>query len=133
MQKFIKEQLSSCKLAKVPEFDDNTTTMIIPRIGSEETLSEEAVEEKKAPPINLEVGKRYIFEVDDSLVHDSIWYKEIHNKWNSGLGPKEPVIGAKVVEIKGRMIKVESVDRYNYTWNGWLPYGNIKIVCEVTG
>ena len=131
MQRFIKEQLLSCQNANIPDFDDNTTTIIVPMMGHNEVEVEE-VTEKEKPPIDVEVGKRYIFEVDDKLVHDCLWYKEIHNKWNSGLGPKEPVIGATVLEIKGRMIKVESVDRYNYTWTGWLPYCNVTIICEVT-
>lgn len=65
MNKFIKEQLNNCRVAKIPQFDDSTTHLIITRKNDASDV--------------LELNKYYLIEIlKDNITKDLI--NEIQNR-----------------------------------------------------
>ena len=59
----------------------------------------------------------------------------LHDNWNKGIPPKHNFLKVEVLQIMGKMIKVNSIG-YDYInqrdtsdlWEGWLPRKAIKII-----
>ena len=125
MNKYVKEQLSKVKVADLPNYDDSTQRMFIPK-------------QQGSSGKFLESGKYYLIKVDDYICNPPEGFT-MHDNWNGGIVPKYNHMKIDVNVIMGKMVKItgvgyDMVNRLdtNYVWQGWLPIESIKIL-EVIG
>lgn len=116
MNKIIKQQLEKCKVAAIPNFDENTTHLIIPKTSVANNES-------------LIPGKYYQIQIDDSVFNNSA----LTTNWNNNIQPPEHQLNICVIQILSKMVKVDCVgETTNKPWMGWLPMENIKILKELS-
>lgn len=124
MNPLIKKQLSSCKVANIPEFDDNSVIINIPK-GSVLNVT------------HYQVGRCYVVELADYIINPPEGYTLASN-WNKGSSPKYKYYKCEIVKIVGKMIcilgygvnPVTGQDT-NELWEGWVPQSGIKILQEL--
>ena len=92
MNKFIKKELEKCRI-KLPEYDDDTTYLFIPRNEDVKNLEE------------LKVNHFYLFEVADYIINEPPTFTLSVN-WNGGTYPPEKRLNCEVLEFVGKMVKV---------------------------
>ena len=124
MNPLIKKQLASCRVANIPEFDDNTTVINIPK-GSVLNITP------------YQIGRCYLVELADFVLHPSDG-DTIASNWNKGSIPHYKYYKCEIVKIVGKMICIlgcgfdalhnkDTVD----LWEGWVPQTGIKIIQEL--
>lgn len=123
MNEIIKEQLKLLKVAEIPEFDDNTTEIAIPK--------------QEAKEYNINVGKYYLIELENYIINPPETFT-LHINWNNNIVPKDKYMKVEIVGIMGKMIKVNGVGYdfvnkidLNTMWEGWLPRKAITIIKEL--
>jgi hypothetical protein len=124
MNKLIKQQLNAVSVAKLPPFDDSSTTIMIPKYNKED-VSE------------LLLGKCYLIKVEDYIVHPFDGFT-LHDNWNRGVAPKSIYMNCEVQQLMGKMVKIVAIG-YDYdtkttlndSWEGWLPKSSIQIIKEL--
>lgn len=123
MNKIIKEQLSRCKISNIPNFNDSTTELIIPK-----------AEPEKVPELN----HAYLIYIEDYIIHEPPGF-QLSSNWNKGTCPKYSYYRVQVIQIVGKMYKVQGVgynpetdDTYPEGWMGWLPEKGFHIKKEIT-
>ena len=115
MNKFIKEQLKKVKIAKIPAFDDDTTELIIDKVSEVDIKSLDT----------LSVGKCYRIVVADYIIRPFDGFT-LHDNWNQGIVPTDPTMNIEVIQVMGKMVKVNAVGVVdNKLWSGWLPQKSI--------
>lgn len=120
MNKIIQNELKKCKVANIPFFDDNTTEIIIQKGG------------KAVVKDDIILNHYYKIEVEDYIIKPYDGFT-LHDNWNNGIIPKDKIMNCEVIQIMGKMIKVEAVgaDTSN-TWTGWLPRKSFHVVEEIS-
>lgn len=121
MNNLVKEQLKLCRKAQIPEFDDNTTKLIIPK-------------GKRLEIQDVVVGNYYLIEVENYIINPFDGF-DLHIKWNHNIVPKDKYMKCEILQVMGKMIKINSLG-YNYledkdtnnVWEGWLPRKSFKII-----
>lgn len=124
MNKLILDQLQKCEHCSVPTYDENTTMLFIPKHSVKK-------------PLVLEKDHCYQIEIADYILNPTEGFTLSQN-WNSGTNPPTKVMNICVIQIMGKMIKIEGIafdDQaqcpLNQTWTGWLPQTAIKIRGEI--
>lgn len=124
MNPLIKKQLENCKVANIPEFDDNTTHLIIPK-GSVVNVSQ------------YQVGRCYIVELADYVINPPEG-NTLSSNWNKGTIPKYKYYKCEIVKIMGKMICIlgygfdpVTMRDTNDLWEGWVPQQGIKLIQEL--
>ena len=112
MNLFIEKELNKCIIAKPQKVSD--ISFIINKIDNQSTLTD------------LEVGHFYIIEVEDYIIHPYDGFT-LHNNWNNGVIPTTRKMQAEVIQIMGKMIKVNARCEDGLLWVGWLPRKSITI------
>lgn len=101
MNKFVKQQLQKCKI-ELPQWDENTTTFIIPFNTSNRRMLKR---------IHI---KNYILNEPPNFT--------LSHEWNNDTVPPESVMWVSVVETRGKMIRIEGKGASSgIPWVGWLP------------
>lgn len=121
MNPIIKEQLQKCKCPNIPDFDDNTQELIIPK-------------SKVQADVPIIVGNTYIIKLEDYIVNPYDGFT-LHNDWNNGIIPTSRYMKVTIMQMMGKMIKI-SGDNYNHEskcvvpgkWCGWIPTKSMKII-----
>lgn len=123
MNDIVKEQLSKCKIAQVPSFDDNTTLIVV---------------HKREPEKEPELNHYYIIELEDYIINEPAGFTLSAN-WNKGVKPSCSYYKAEVIQIMGKMIKVRGIgynpvedSDYSEPWTGWLPRSGFHIKKELS-
>ena len=115
MNKFIKKELEKCRI-KLPEYNDDTTYLFIPRNEDVKNLEE------------LKINHFYLFEVADYIINEPPTFTLSAN-WNGGTYPPEKRLNCEVLEFVGKMVKVLSEGETTHIrWEGFLPRKSIKMV-----
>lgn len=121
MNPLIKNQLNLCRIAQIPEFDDDTTYMVIPK-------------GKRLELKDLRVGDYCLIEVEDYIINPPPTF-DLHINWNHNIIPKDKYMNCEVVQIMGKMVKINAVgfdylynQPTNNVWEGWLPRKSFKII-----
>lgn len=124
MNPILKKQLQNCRVANVPEFDDNIQLIHIPK-GSVLNVTP------------YQVGKCYLVELADYVVNPPEGYTLASN-WNKGSSPKYKFYKCEIVKIVGKMICIlgcgfdADLQRdTNDLWEGWVPQAGIKLLQEL--
>ena len=109
MNEQIRKQLSMCKRAKVPDFDDSTTQISIPKNN-----------DTNFKPVDIEVAD-YILKPYKGFT--------LHEEWNNGVAPTDKVMEVVIEEEWGRMVKVTGIGIHDgKSWSGWLPRASFRII-----
>lgn len=117
LNKFIKKELEKCRI-KLPEYNDDTTYLFIPRNEDVKNLEE------------LKINHFYLFEVADYIINEPPTFTLSAN-WNGGTYPPEKRLNCEVLEFVGKMVKVLSEGETTHIrWEGYLPRKSIKVVKE---
>ena len=127
MNNIIKQELEKCKDI-LPEFDDNTTYILIPKNNNQQ-------ENKN---IELEIGKYYTIQLAKYILYPPENFT-LDSNWNNGIHPQSEYMLVTPIKFVGKMIQVDGCgyDFYNHktlddVYNGlWLPRGGIEILEEV--
>ena len=82
MNKIVEDQLKKVKICKLPEYDENTLELHIPKQSSNIQCS---VEENHCYILQLE---RYIIDPPPNFT--------LHSNWNKGIPPKHEIVKAEV-------------------------------------
>lgn len=122
MNNLIKTQLKLCRRANIPAFNDNDTTIIIPK-------------GELVVPTNLVCGGYYIIELEKYIVNPPPNFT-LHSNWNNGVAPKEQIVQCVVDKIVGKMAHIQGIgfDRVNSSyidgteWSGWIPMKSATII-----
>lgn len=119
MYKIIEEQLKKCKVAEIPSYGDNTTEIIIPKNNEAQVKND------------LLLDHYYKIEVEDYIIKPYEGFT-LHDNWNYGIIPKDKIMNCEIVQIMGKMVKVNAVgsDSDN-SWSGWLPRKSFKVIEEL--
>lgn len=121
MNDLIKEQLSKCRWATIPEFDDSTTYMVIYK--------------NPKPVQEFKINSFYIIEIADYVLKPSSNFTLADN-WNKGIIPQSKYIRCQVTQIMGKMIKIGGIgydintreDKSDIYPELWLPSSSITII-----
>ena len=127
MNKYIKEQLIKCKIAQIPEFDNDTTELIIKRVNSVVFNDN----------IDLEYNHNYIIELERYITNPPETFTLADN-WNRGIIPSSKYLYCTPKHINGKMIKFDAVgydiDNKVYLSDKyidlWLPRKGFKIISK---
>lgn len=122
MNKLIKSQLEKVSRLKLPKLTDDTVFISIKKT------------DLRLPP-RFEVDKYFVIQLDPDLLSSE---STLANQWNDKSVPPSNYMLIIVLQVLGRMIKVEGVV-YNPTtgenekepWTGWLPVSQVKIELEL--
>ena len=126
MNPLIKAQLDKIKHIPLPEYDEDTTHLIIPKHGV-------------TPLKNLELkeGKYYLIMVEDYIIKPFDGFT-LHDNWNRGIPPKYKYLKVEILKIMGNMVNVNSIGFDNESkqdimdsWVGWLPRKSITAIQEL--
>lgn len=126
MNNIIKKELDKCKKI-LPEYDENTTYIFIPRQSTE--IKKEIVLQRDFYYI-IRLAK-YILYPPENFTLDS--------NWNHGIHPKSEYMIVTPIKFVGKMIQFDGCgyDYYNDknlddVYNGlWLPQGGIEVIEEI--
>ena len=121
MNRVVEEQLNKVQVAKLPPYDENTLRLIIPKVDG--IVNTDLVE-----------NKCYLIQVEDYIVNPYDGFT-LHDNWNKGIPPKHLFLKVEIIQIMGKMVKVNSIG-YDFankcdipdSWEGWLPRKAIKII-----
>ena len=124
MNKVVEEQLKKVKVAQLPPYDETTLRMTIPKVNS-------------IINSDLNEGQCYLIQVEDYIVKPFDGFS-LHDNWNKGIVPTDMLMNIQVLQVMGKMVKVEGVGvdinlgvTLPCSWVGWLPVGNVKIMEEI--
>ena len=115
MKKIIADELKKVSVTKI-EFDDNTTSIFIPK-----TL--------KILNTSVKQGEVYRIRLEECITNP-YQSSTLASNWNNGVIPKHNEYIAEIVTKMANMIKVNgvAVDDYNDHFCGWLPTEGFEIL-----
>lgn len=121
MNKHIKDQLNQVKIARVPEFNEDTTHIFI----------------KKQTTIKIEEDCCYLIKLNSSITNPTTT-STLASNWNNGSIPSHSYYKVDIQKIMAHMIKVTGV-AYDYDnqkdltdmWCGWLPLDEIEVISKL--
>ena len=124
MNKYIKEQLKKVRRAKIPAFDDTTTSLTIDQLDS--------------LALTIQVDHYYIIELQNYILNPPPNFTLAAN-WNNGITPKSKYLNCYVKNIMGKMICVDgvgfdleqSIELTDHYANLWRPEAGVKIMEEL--
>lgn len=124
MNPIIKKQLNNCRVANIPNFDDNSSVICIPK-GSVLNVTP------------YQVGKCYLVELADYILNPS-QDNLLSSNWNRGTVPKYKYYKCEILKLMGKMICILGCGVHPVTgqdtsdlWEGWVPQAGIKLIQEL--
>lgn len=128
MNNTIKSELGKVK-TKLPDYDDDTTHLIIPRHLAEATV--------KKTIVDLTIGKYYIIKLERYILYPPENFT-LDANWNNGIHPKSEYMLATPIKFVGKMVQFDGCGYDNSerkalddVYNGlWLPSKGFTIVRE---
>ena len=124
MNPIIKKQLDKCKVAQIPDYDDTTTQLFIPK-GSVLNITP------------YQVHKCYLVELAEWIIHPTE-DSTLAANWNKGSIPKSKYYQAEISQTMGKMVRITGCGVDTATglsngdvWEGWIPQQGIKIINEL--
>lgn len=122
MNKFIEEELNKCKLVDIKFISD----------------TEILIKKKESIDKIIQLNNYYLIELENYILHPNINFTLAEN-WNKGIIPKSKYLKCMIVQIMGKMIKIdgsgydiENNNDLNDVYLGlWLPIGGIKIIKQL--
>ena len=116
MNQLILKELNNCNVAILPDSFENCDQLTIPK-GVRDVSK-----------MHFEIGKYYKIHMQDYIVHP---YEDftLHSQWNNNVIPKDADMNIQVLEIMGKLMKVNGMCVPSFTpWSGWLPINSVDIV-----
>lgn len=116
MNKFIRQQLKKCRLP-LPEWDDKTTTLVIPMNTSGTSV------------YTSNSNKNFEIQIKDYIINEPRNFT-LSSNWNNGTKPPEHVlINVNYISTVGKMSKIGGTGKTTgIYWEGWLPEKGFEII-----
>lgn len=121
MKDIIRHQLNSLRIASIPEFNEDSTEIVI----------------KKLSNIPLLEHHCYLIKLEDNLLAPNN-NSALTINWNGGSIPTHKYYKVDVIKIMAQMIKInglafdyDSKKDINEIWSGWLPLNGIELLEEI--
>ena len=115
-------------MAQLPDYDENTTQLIIPKKGTK--VIPKGYNELVLNHNYLIMFAKYIINPPDNFT--------LHTQWNKGIVPEHICMKIKVQQEMGKMVKVggfgydyDNQKDLDYFWSGWVPKSSITIIEEI--
>lgn len=113
MNKFVKQQLNKCRVV-LPPYDDNTTHLHIPY-------------QQLQPTTQFNSTDLFTISIKDYIINEPDNFT-LSSNWNNGTKPPEHKMQVRMLETRGKMIKVSGNGiTTNIYWEGWLPQKGFEI------
>ena len=124
ISKLIEDQLKKCNRCEIPSYDENTTSLIIPKNSIKRELS-------------FVVDNYYLIEIADYVLNPPPGFFLAQN-WNNGINPPSKYMNVCCIQKMGNMVRVDGISFNiennspgNLAWTGWLPLAAVKIIKEI--
>lgn len=124
MNELIYKQLKKCRVARLPPFDMQTTTLRIPKSVAANSLS-------------ILPEHYYIIKLKEQILH-SPSYQVINQNWNGGSVPQSSYYKCEVLTLMGNMLRFEGIgydwdtqQDLNDSWGGWVPFDAVEVMKEL--
>ena len=124
MNSIIKQQLKKCRVADIPEFNDDTTQIMIPK-------------QDGAVVSPYQVHKCYLVEIADWIIHPSPDFNLASN-WNKGSIPSHSFYCVEISQVMGKMVRITGCaydpatkSTTSELWEGWVPQKGLKLIKEL--
>lgn len=124
INELIVKQLQNCKRCNIPTYDENTTSIFIPKNS-----------------IKKELGwvkdNYYLIQIEDYILNPPPGFTLAQN-WNGGTNPPSKYMNVCCLQLMGKMVRVDGVSFdieknivLGNAWSGWLPTAAVKIIKEI--
>lgn len=124
MNPLIEKQLKNCKRCEIPFYDENTTSLVIPKNSIKKELG-------------WSKDSCYLIKIEDYVINPPPGFTLAQN-WNNGTTPPSVYMNVCCIQIMGKMIKVDGISfdidknvPLDKAWCGWLPIAAVKIIREI--
>lgn len=124
MNSLIKAQLEMVKRAALPDYDENTTEIVIHK-------------GQHCSECLFEKGSCYLIKLENYLLHPSETFT-LRANWNNNQIPRDTYMKCEVQQVMGKMIRIQGIGfdyiqkkDLNSVWSGWLPVKSITIVSRL--
>lgn len=128
MNSIIKKQLDNCNLS-LPEYDEDTTYIFIPKNNRNNVVSTE---------IEIQKDHYYILELENYIINPPDNFT-LSSNWNKGINPKSKYLFGTPTNFVGKMVRWDCCG-YDINSNQplddvyselWLPRKGFKMIREV--
>lgn len=119
MNKIIKRELEKVRV-ELPDYDDNTTSIFIP----------------KSVKNDIVIGSNYLIKVKSYIINEPPGFT-LSTNWNNGVTPKEQFLSGTLVNVMGKMYQF-NCNGYNFSTKEiidsskyiglWLPKESFEVV-----
>lgn len=120
----IKKQLNDCKRCNVPYYNNDTTSIFIPKNSIKKDLG-------------FTKDNCYLIQIEDYVVNPPSGFTLAQN-WNGGTTPPSTYMNVCCIQVMGKMVKVDGISYdinnnipLDKTWCGWIPVAAVKIIKEI--
>lgn len=124
MNPLIRKELLNCRVANIPEFDENTTEILIQK-GTNLRASE------------YQLHKCYLVELEDYILNPPPDFTLSVN-WNKGTVPPSKFMKCEIAQVMGKMIRIigcgydiSTNTDMNKVWEGWVPQKGMKLIQQL--
>ena len=83
--------------------------------------------------VDLNVGQSFLIELEDYIINPPPNFT-LSDNWNGGSNPTQKYMRVIVVQVMGKMVRVQGVgfdmkthENIGDVWEGWLPRKSIKV------
>lgn len=118
MNKLIKDELKKVQVASIPEYNNDTEEIFIPKFKQ----------------TKVEENSYYLIKLDDAIM-SPVGGSTLAANWNRGTIPQYKYMKVDVSKVVGKMIQVTGIGYdhehdtdLNGMWSGWLPLTSIEII-----
>ena len=124
MNSLIKRELLNCRVAEVPEFNDEDTEIIIYKNSTMRASQ-------------YQVHKCYLVELEDYIINPPPEFT-LSSNWNKGTIPPSKFMKVEIAQVMGKMIRITgrgydiiTKSDMNTVWEGWVPQKSMKLIQQL--
>lgn len=124
MNPIIKRELANCRVAEIPNFEEDTVDLFIPKsTGNRASI--------------YQVHKCYLVELEDYILNPPPDFT-LSSNWNKGTIPPSKYMKVEIAQVMGKMIRIvgcgyDIITRtdMNTVWEGWVPQKGMKLLQQL--
>lgn len=124
MSKFLSKQLKMVTAVDLSDVPDDFHVLCIDK-------------QKTLQNVDIHIGESFLIELENYIIHPSENFT-LHKNFNNNIAPTEKFMRVIVLEIMGKMVKIEGMgfnmkthENVGEIWVGWLPRKSMKIKKEL--
>ena len=124
MNPIVKRELLNCRVAEIPEFSEDDSTLYIPKsAGIRANI--------------YQIHKCYLVELEDYILNPPPDFT-LSSNWNKGSIHPSKYMKVEIAQVMGKMVRIMGCG-YNITtktdmntmWEGWVPQKGMKLIQQL--